>query len=317
MPGMHIRILDLDGGVLAQDRLVARWQPQVWAARDWGPHIRLACSHRRFCRFEQALIALSGSETDPAGRLTFIGSGDFHHVSLALVRRLATPFNLLVLDNHPDWMRGVPLLHCGTWLYHAARLPHVGRVFHAGGDVDFDNYYRPLAPWPELRSRKIVTFPAVRSFSRGRWKDIPNRPLRPRPDARLTRERAEELLEPFRDELRRVPLYISLDKDVLVARDAAVNWDSGHLELSEVHTLLERFLEAAGGNLIGMDVVGDWSPVTVRGWIRWFFHATEHPRLAVNPPAAQRCNERTNLTLLETVSACLRAARLEPQTRPA
>src|SRR5581483_4494910 len=100
--------------------------------------------------------------------------GDFHHVSLALVRRIMTPFNLLVLDKHPDWMRGIPFLHCGTWLRHALRLPGLQRVFHCGGETDFDNGYRWLAPWPEIRAGRVVAFPARRRF---RWGGLATRPL--------------------------------------------------------------------------------------------------------------------------------------------
>src|SRR5207245_2357963 len=116
-----------------------------------------------------ALAGALGVAHDAAPSLTFVGSGDFHHVSLALVRRQPGPINLLVLDNHPDWMRGVPVLHCGTWLSHAVRLPQVRTVFHVGGEVDFDNAYSWLAPWPELRSGKIVVLPAVRRFRGARW----------------------------------------------------------------------------------------------------------------------------------------------------
>src|SRR5205823_13090626 len=163
---MHLRILDLDGSLALQGEFVGRCRPSIFAVREWGPSIRLACSFARFRRFEQDLAALfpRTNETQPA--LTFYGSGDFHHVSLALVRRLSAPINLLVLDNHPDWMRGVPFLHCGTWLNHAARLPGVGRIFHVGGDVDFDNYYQWMAPWRLLRSGKFIVFPAIRSFRR-------------------------------------------------------------------------------------------------------------------------------------------------------
>src|SRR5262249_17872464 len=155
------------------------------------------------------------------------GSGDFHHTTLALLRRLTTPINLLVLDNHPDWMRGVPLLHCGTWLAHALRLPLLHTVFHLGGDVDFDNAYRWLAPWPALRSGKIRVFPAVRRFQSGGWNSVPHDPLRPHPGARLTPQRLSTLLDPHRAELARRPLYVSLDKDVLGPAEAVVNWDSG------------------------------------------------------------------------------------------
>ncbi len=302
---MHIRVLDLDGSLLSQRQLHKDYDPAVHDARSWGPRIRLGCSFGRFRRFEAALAGLLGHPDDgPA--LTFYGSGDFHHVSLALVRRLAGPFNLLVLDNHPDWMRAVPVIHCGTWLYHAARLPQVRRVFHVGGDVDFDNAYRWLAPWKQLRSGKITVFPSVRSFEAGKWARIPNQPLRPEAQAPLTAARLEALLAPYRAELSACPLYVSLDKDVLVARDAVVNWDSGHLTLPEVGRVLDGFLDAAGGELAGMDIMGDWSPVEVRGVLRWGLHVTEHPALEVMPFEAARCNERTNLHLLRRLGIAQR-----------
>src|SRR5262249_35571478 len=99
---------------------------------------------------------------DPA--VTLYGSGDFHHVTLALLARVDRPFNLLVLDNHPDWMRAIPFLHCGTWLRHALRLPNLRRVFHCGGETDFDNGYRRLAPWAEIASGRVVVLPARRRF---------------------------------------------------------------------------------------------------------------------------------------------------------
>jgi hypothetical protein len=299
---MYVRILDLDGSVRQQGGLLARYQPLLVPVRGWGPKIRLACRFGRFRRFEQDLAALHGRD-DPGPLITLYGSGDFHHVSLALLRRLREPFNLLVIDNHPDWMRGVPFLHCGTWVYHAARLPQVRRIFHAGGDVDFDNYYRWMAPWRLLRDGKIVVLPGVRAFTRGRWFGVHNVPVRPRPDKPVQADRLRALLRPYRDDLARLPLYISLDKDVMTEAEAVVNWDSGHLRLTEVGALLEVFLKNAGGKLVGMDIVGDWSPVRLRGLFRRFFHWTEHPRLAVNPAEATRCNERTNLTLLDMVQA--------------
>src|SRR6266446_4799615 len=157
---MRVRVLNLDGSLLRQRRLFAQYRPLVGRLEEYGPLIRLGCRFHRFRRFEASLADATGTECDETPWTTFYGSGDFHHVSLALVRRLRMPFNLLVLDNHPDWMRGVPVMHCGTWLYHAARLPQVRRVFHVGGDVDFDNAYRWLAPWPQLADGKIKVMPA-------------------------------------------------------------------------------------------------------------------------------------------------------------
>jgi hypothetical protein len=302
---MRARILDLDGSVMQQSRLVGESAADVVPLQDWGPRLRMACSFDRFRCFEQSLSRCPGG-SDPT--LTFYGSGDFHHVSLALVRRITTPFNLLVLDKHPDWMCGIPFLHCGTWLRHAAQLPLLQRVYHVGGDLDFDNAWRWLAPCDDLRRGKITVFPAIRRFTRGPWRRIRNVPVQANGEP-VTLPSVEQLLQPFAAALARWPLYISLDKDVMTAEDAVVNWDSGHLRLAEVTAVLTAFVTAARGNLLGMDVPGDWSPVRLGGAFRRMLHWTEHPALAVDPAEATRVNERTNLALLRSLVAILARAK--------
>lgn len=297
---MRIHCLDLDGSLIAQPGLFEA--DQVTPAQDWGPRVRLACSFRRFRQFEQSLTE---RWPDPAPQVVLYGSGDFHHVSLALLRRLRRPCNLVVIDNHPDWMCAVPFLHCGTWLYHAARLPHVGRVFHLGGDVDFDNAYRWLAPRQLLRSRKTVVFPSRRRFGPG-WADIAHEPLRPDGQTPVTLDRILHLLQPFEKELAALPLYISLDKDVMIAADAAVNWDSGHLTLAEVGALLAGLEHLAHGRLVGMDIVGDWSVVRTKGLFRRTFHWCMHPPLPLDAVGAAQTNLATNQFLLS--SLCRRNA---------
>jgi hypothetical protein len=299
---MEARVLDLDGSVIGQERLQRRIGPTVLPLQGWGPCIRMACRWGEFRGFEKRLEELTGSGGDSRPYLTFFGSGDFHHVSLALLRRLRQPCNLLVLDKHPDWMRGIPFLHCGTWLFHAARLPHVRHIFHVGGELDFDNGFRWLAPWNFLNGGKITVVPAVRNFRGRRWSRIDHQPLRERQDEPAGRERIEELLDPFRLELRTRPLYVTLDKDVMNSGAAAVNWDSGFLDKGEVLDVLGTFLEAAGGELAGMDVLGDWSPVQVRGLLRRVLHWTEHPSLNVDAATATALNERFNLALVEALA---------------
>jgi hypothetical protein len=298
---MLVRILDLDDGVARQGRLRQR-ASRCLPLRKWGPRLRLACAWSAFQRFEIHLARLLGGTRDRPGRMTFVGSGDFHHVSLALLRRQVCRCNLLVLDKHPDWMRRVPFLHCGTWLYHAAALPQVERIFHVGGEVDFDNHYRWLAPWDLLHSGKIQVLPASRVFRGRSWRKVPHAALRAVPDEPAGAEEIDALLDPWSDELARLPLYISLDRDVLRADQAAVNWDSGRLVSSEVLGVLRGFLARSAG-LAGMDVVGDWSSVRIRGWLRRFLHWTEHPPLDVDPQEALRINEQLNLELVDTIEA--------------
>ncbi len=299
---MDLRIVDLDGSLRKQPRLLRQVSPAIHDLGDWGPRVPLGCSFRRFEQFESALAAVLGSAHDPWPMCTFLGSGDFHHVSLALLRRIEQPFNLLILDNHPDWMRGIPVMHCGSWVHHATKLANLRTVYHVGGDVDFDNNFRRLAPWASLHSGKIQVIAARRPFRRGPWGGLGYPALRAQPHFAATTARIEQLVKPFRDELARWPLYISLDKDVLGAGDAVVNWDSGHLTIPEVEDVLRAFVGAARQQLAGMDVVGDWSAVRVRGWFRRFLHLTEHPWLNVKPLQAAQRNESLNLRLLKLMT---------------
>jgi hypothetical protein len=303
---MDVRILDLDGAPLLQLKLMATYRPAVFSCRHWAVRVRMACSRRVFCEFEKALASILGSRHDQESAVTLFGSGDFHHITLALLRRQQGPFNLLIIDKHPDWMRGVPVLHCGTWVAHALRLPQVQRIFHVGGEMDFDNAFRWMAPWRALQSGKITVIPAVRSFARGRWHRVKNKSLLGEGPA--TAGRLDELLEPYRADLARFPLYVSVDKDVLGPQEAVVNWDSGHLCRADLEIALATFLRASRGKLAGMDLLGDWSLVRVRGLLRRFCHWTEHPPESPDPAVATSINERANMAVLDTLAAAMSAA---------
>jgi hypothetical protein len=296
IPMAHIRILDLDGSLSPQADLFAPEEAEWVPAQEWGERLRLACAFGTFDRFRRWL-ADSPPRNGPA--VTLYGSGDFHHVTLALLGRIRGPFNLLVLDKHPDWMRGIPFLHCGTWLRHALRLPGLQRAFLCGGETDFDNTYRWLAPWPEIVDGRVVVFPARRRFVRGGWAGIPVRPLLAGGNSPAAALR--DGLEPFHDDLRRYPLYVSIDKDVLTPEDAAVNWDSGLLRLPEAVATVETFLAAAGGRLAGADVLGDWSPVRLGHWLNRLCDRLDHPSPQLDPADAADRNRRANAALLRVL----------------
>ncbi len=297
---LKLRVLDLDGSLAAQPSLFVDGRPVWIPSGHWGRRIRLACSFKTFRQFRQWLAE---QLVDGEPGITLYGSGDFHHVTLALLNRLSGPFNLLVLDKHPDWMRGIPFLHCGTWLRHALELPNLHRVFHCGGELDFDNAYRYLAPWDSIASGRIVVYPAQRQFQRGRWGKVNVHPLMSKKVCLA--DALDDALVPFRAELGEVPLYISIDKDVLAADDAAVNWDSGLLRLADVVTILERFLEAAGGRLAGADLLGDWSPIVLGHWLNRLCDRLDHPSPQHDPSDAAARNLKANQALIHVLSkAC-------------
>lgn len=291
-----VRILDLDGSLVPQHGPFSN-EACVWIpATTWGPRIRLSCTFRMYQVFRRWLEGSLG-EDGPA--VTLYGSGDFHHITLALLERVAGPFNLLVLDKHPDWMKGIPFLHCGTWLHHALRMSNLNRVFHCGGERDFDNGYRSLAPWGALESGRIVVFPARRRFRRGRWKRVSTRPLLT--STHPVEAMASRLVDAFREDLGRMPLYVSIDKDVLTSEEAAVNWDSGLLTLDDAVSVLRAFLGAARGRLAGADILGDWSPVLLATPLNRLCHRLDHPSPFHEAANAAERNGRANAKLLQVL----------------
>jgi hypothetical protein len=62
-----------------------------------------------------------------------------------------------------------------------------------------------------------------------------------------------------------------------------------------------------GGNLAGIDIVGDWSEVRVRGLSRRLLHWIEHPSLRIESFVATRVNEQVNLSLMESIDWFARA----------
>jgi arginase family enzyme len=296
---MHVQVLNFDGSLLAQEQLLQSQRPDLIDLGTWGPHLRMACSFKRFRQLERVLERLLRRVDGPS--LTFLGSGDFHHVTLAMLRRISEPFVLLMFDNHPDWMRGIPFLHCGTWVRHALDLPNLQQVLHIGGNTDFDNWWRLLAPSREIQAGKIVVAPGARTFRGGFWNGVPHDALRRPGRDRLTEADLDFWTTRLTPYLAGRAVYVTFDKDVLVEKDAVINWDSGVLRIGEVLEMMARLFEQSRARLVGMDVIGDWSPVKVEGLLRKTLHVTEHPSQKVDPEHACRVNEEANLCVADFV----------------
>jgi hypothetical protein len=223
-----------------------------------------------------------------APRVFFLGSRHFHHLTLALLRRIDEPFNLLVLDAAGDWRGRSPLLTCDGWLRHAPALTQARRIFHVGGTRDLGGL---------LEQPTTTVFPFAK-YCVERRPARPIEPLRTNVYRRCKLTRLERLLQPHADELRRRPLYISLDKSVLTPRHVEVNGPSGHLWHSELVDIVELFIRQSGGQLLAMDLVGDWSPVRTRGVISTALAWGERADGDVSPALAASVNGRFNVQLL-------------------
>lgn len=237
--------------------------------------IRYGCAVATLDRLQQTL-----ERALPRDCVAFLGSGDFHHVSVPLIRRLSArgPLHVVVLDNHPDNMRFVLGVHCGSWVRQVARLPFVTQVDVVGitstdvaGAHLVGNYLAPL-----LRGRVRYWCVGVDTSWSGR--------LGVRQAIRSF-ESAKEMLDSFMSQAagRDCPVYLSVDKDVLRREVVRTNWDQGVLTDDDVMMVASRL----SGHIVGADVTGDVSAVRhPYGWKRVLSALDAQPTV---DPAALPC----------------------------
>lgn len=166
----------------------------------------------------------------------FIDSGNYHYMSRIGAGRVQKPFRLLVFDNHTDMQLPAfgGLLSCGGWIRAALEeLPLLKEVILIGPDQEaFDQTE------PELREK-------VRFLSREKLAEM-----------------EKEACRTFGDSVPEdLPLYISVDKDVLNTKEASTTWSQGDMTLDELMCWLSWFSKRE--NIIGMDVCGESDPDTV------------------------------------------------------
>lgn len=163
----------------------------------------------------------------------FIDSGNYHYMTRLWLEKLQVPFRLLVFDNHTDMQPPAfgGLLSCGGWIAASLEeLPLLQEVILVGPD---EEAYAQVEP--DLQQK-------VRFLSREKL-------------SMMTPEEKEDFFKNLDTDL---PLYISVDKDVLCKEDAATTWSQGDMQLSELLNFLEIVLERQ--NIIGMDVCGECDP---------------------------------------------------------
>jgi hypothetical protein len=259
----------------------------------WQETLRFGCSLAALGRFRDAL-----DQAMPASHGTvFFGSGDFHHLSWPLIERLSAqgPFQVVVLDNHPDNMRFPFGVHCGSWVRRVAALgcvSHVQVVGITSSDIGrahaWENYLTPL-----LRGRLSywsigVDVGWAHALGLGR---------------RFRRfADADAMVEAFVAEQRRSPqrTYLSIDKDVFAEEVAHTNWDQGQLHL--VHAI--ALIESLGAGIVGSDINGEVSVHRYRSWWKRRLSALDaQPEIPLAQLAEWQAQQHAlNLSLLEVIA---------------
>ena len=265
----HLRILDTDGSVDANALVsVAPWASVTRVdLRDLGPSLRLWSRGKNIDAARARIAAVA----DRRPSITFMGSGDFHHLATLLVERVEEPFTLLHFDNHPDWVRLAPRWHCGSWVNRVLALPNVRRVITVGCcSDDLVDPGRKGGNLPALDAGRLALFPWQHGASHVRrrltdgpghtwrdghihWRNLAAMPMQQAIDAVLAAIPTEAI-------------WITLDKDVLPESEALTNWDQGQMPLAA----LLAMVRAAGERkrVTGADICGEYSPPRHANWLK-------------------------------------------------
>lgn len=209
----------------------------------------------------------------------FFGSGDFHHLTYSFLKFIndnnnnsnsKTKISLIVLDNHPDNMRFPFGIHCGSWVYHAAKLDIIKEIYVLGMTSDdicishiYENHLTPfllkkLHYWSINKSASWLKF-ILRNNHQQCFSS------------------ADELVETFAKKYNqnlvennqknnKNYVYLSIDKDVLSSQFLTTNWDQGVFN----ETNLFDIIKLVKNNLVGVDICGEFSNYTYKSKFKTF-----------------------------------------------
>lgn len=300
-----IRILDFDGSVARQKGLLTRFPHHLVDCSDVGAKARVW--------LDGATARQVRDRLDPglANTITFLGSGDFHHISGLLVGQFEEPLTLIVFDHHPDWDILPPRLGCGSWVTYSLRRPNVEKALLLGiSSDDISTFDIQTGNLSSLSGDRVEIYPYAHGPTRVFFSRVPeNRSLRAtrkifRTDIAWNGLEGTDLVPFFRRVIGRLgsrKAYVSIDKDCLRKEHALTNWEEGGLSLEELLALLRVIKE--GLDIIGLDITGEYSPPEASGAAKRFLSFLDHPRgysaRGRHEDEIDSVNEATNIRLLE------------------
>ena len=173
----------------------------------------------------------------PVSALHWCDTGDYHYLSRFWLEKAAEemgdePFALLLFDHHSDMQEPAfgNVLSCGGWARDAfTGIPNLAQVLMVGINPDL-----------EVEILDLV-FDGVLAVTEE--------------DLKHTGDNlSQDVLEMFSLLDPHIPVYISIDKDVLTKDYARTNWDQGCMTLAQLEAAVRRV--AAGHRLLGADVCG-------------------------------------------------------------
>lgn len=182
-----------------------------------------------FCTQESADKIRNRLQGTGPGGIHFLDNGNYHYATLFFVEKIREPFTLVLIDHHTDMQKPLisHLLSCGSW---------------AGTLLLHNRYLRQLI----LIGPEKTAMESIEERFRSKLICIS-----------MEQIGTEEERSKFGNIDLHVPVYISIDKDVLSPYYARTNWNQGEMTVDILEKLLlEMFVHQ---RVIGVDICGECS----------------------------------------------------------
>lgn len=187
---------------------------------------RLYCSRDAEEKIK-ALIAPAG-----VSGIHFIDSGDYHYISKIMTDFIKEPFTLVLIDHHTDMQDaslGGDILSCGNWAKKVLQEnPYLQKLVLIGQEKKVLDKLQSGARQQETDGKLVEIS----------YEELKN-------------GKAHEKIKELPDE---VPVYISIDKDVLDEKYAVTNWDQGKMSMGMLEQILKTLVTEY--DVIGVDICG-------------------------------------------------------------
>lgn len=156
----------------------------------------------------------------------YLGNGNFHYLTLPLLRKFTQPFTLIVFDHHNDAgkLGFEGFISCGSWINDVIQtLPMVQKILMigVGEENEKEMVERHKGVIETISERQLVFL--------------------------------EELLQ--EDKIPTKNIYLSIDRDILSETEILTNWNQGTILLEQLKKAIR--LAAETHTVIGADVCGD------------------------------------------------------------
>ncbi|MEA3489647.1 MAG: hypothetical protein U9R44_04840 [Candidatus Omnitrophota bacterium] len=303
-----IRVLNFDDSVVRQEKLLAVYKAEVIELKDIAPEARFWLSGKTGDEITRRVSSFSKSS------VTFLGSGDFHHISNILINAVEGPLTVINFDFHPDWNIFPSCLSCGSWVTETLKNNSVVKFVlvgmcsgkassfsvQAGNYASLEDDRVEIYPWSQCPSvaffRRVPRNISVKAenrrfFTKIYWNELKGKNL------------TEFLLDVF----KRLParrVYVSIDKDCLQKRYSLTNWQEGQLSMDDLLLMLKLIKQHL--DIVGADISGDYSEIFIKGPIKKIVSRVNHPKefsaRGFSQSRITGMNEDTNLKIMKLLT---------------